>query len=302
MTLCSYRSRVFTCRSPVLMLAAIAVLSGLAGIEECRSQPIDVYEPATWQRPVLIAHRGGVVNDAASENSAAAIRLAAEQGFAMIEVDVRESKDHVPVAFHDGSLLEAAGVDAAIEDLSLEQINSIRHRHTGEGILTLDHVFELCARLDLGVMLDIKTDGSEQFFREIGALVEEHRLTRSAITFSGHPLAIRHLEGSVMFAITEGEEESVRRGEAISLTAKFWFGLPRNLEDEMVEKLQARGALVIPAINIFRYLSDSHMESAREDINRMQSAGVDAFQIDAVYAPLFESDGTESESTPTGAR
>lgn len=288
--------------SRMLVLAAIAGLSGMAGIEEVRSQPINVYEPATWQRPVLIAHRGGVVNDTAPENSAAAIKLAAEQGFAMIEVDVRESRDHVPVAFHDRSLLEATGVDAAIEDLSLQQIDSIRHERTGAEILTLDQVFELCARLDLGVMLDIKTDGSEQFFREIGELLEKHDLSRSAITFSGHPLAVRHLEERVMFAITEDEEESVRRGEAISLTGKFWFGLPRNLEDEMVGKLQARGALVIPAINIFRYPSDNHMESAQEDIIRMQSAGVDAFQIDAVYAPLFESDDPESDGTPTGGR
>jgi len=284
-------------RIRVVLLAVFTALDGTAAAEEAWSQSIDVYAPSTWQRPVLIAHRGGVVNDNASENSAAAIKLAAEQGFAMIEVDVRESKDHVPVAFHDGSLLEAAGVDAAIEELSLEQILSIRHLRTGDEILTLDQVFALCARLELGVMLDIKTDGSEPFFREIGALLEKHDLTRSAITFSGHPLATRHLKGSAMFAITEDEEESVRRGESISLTGKFWFGLPRNLGDEMVEKLQASGALVIPAINTFRYPSDNHMESARADIFRMQSAGVDAFQIDAVYSPLFDSD-----STSTGGR
>lgn len=277
----------------VAVILSGAILVPLAG--DARAQIIDVHDPDSWEGPVLIAHRGGVVTPESAENTAAAVRLAAEQGFRMIEVDVRESKDHVPVAFHDRSLSEAAGVDAAIEELTLEEIRVLRYRHTGQSILTLDQIFELCARLELGVMLDIKSNGSERLFRRIAELIAEHGLTRSAITFSGHPLALQHLEGLVKFAVTEEEEEAARRGEPISLQQKFWFGLPRDIDEETVTVLKERGAVVIPAINIFRYPPENHMNAARADVERMLAAGVDAFQIDGVYRDFFVS---ESRADP----
>lgn len=274
----------------VILVIAFSLTSGIVGVMESRAQPIDVYEPAIWERPVLIAHRGGVITGESSENSAAAVRLAAEHGFDMVEVDVRESKDHVPVAFHDNNMSGDTGVDARIEDLTLEQIETARYRGTGQQILTLDRYLALCARLDLGIMLDIKTDGSERFFRAIAALLERHQLGRSTVTFSRHPMAIQHLKGQVMFTVTEQEEESVRNGETVSLAGKFWFGLPRDISPEMVRKLQSHGALVIPAINILRYPSHKHMELARKAIMQMKSAGVDAYQLDAVYAKFFQTE------------
>jgi glycerophosphoryl diester phosphodiesterase len=53
------------------------------------------------RRPLVIAHRGGVVGPGTPECSLAAIRLAAEQGYDMVEFDVQETADGVPVVFHD---------------------------------------------------------------------------------------------------------------------------------------------------------------------------------------------------------
>lgn len=52
------------------------------------------------RRPILIAHRGGVIAPDAPENSLAAIRLASQRGYDMVELDVVEAKDHVPMLFH----------------------------------------------------------------------------------------------------------------------------------------------------------------------------------------------------------
>ena len=271
----------------VFLLIIFSIAIGGVNVVESRSQPIDVYRPTTWAQPVLIAHRGGVVTAESSENSAAAVRLAAERGFDMVEVDIQASKDHVPVAFHDDSLFDATGIEARIQDLTLDEIKTIRYQDTGQDILSLSQYLELCAQRDLGVMLDIKADGGAQFFRAIASLIERHQLSRSAITISHHPLAIQHLEEQVMFSVTEQEIEQVKRGEAISLEGKFWFGLPRSITSTMVGQLQRRGALVIPAINVFRYPSQQHMKLAKQAIARMKSAGVDAYQIDAVYAKFF---------------
>ena len=59
------------------------------------------------------------------------------------------------------------------------------------------------------------------------------------------------------------------------------------LPSEMVKLLQQNGAYVIPAINTFRYPDEGHYELARKDIQRLNEAGVDGYQIDSVYQPLF---------------
>ena len=55
-------------------------------------------------------------------------------------------------------------------------------------------------------------------------------------------------------------------------------------------RLRQNGAYVIPAINTFRYPENNHYELARKDINRLIQAGVEGFQIDSVYRPLFDSE------------
>lgn len=49
--------------------------------------------------PLILAHRGASAY--APENSLAAFRLALEMGAHILETDVRVSRDHVPVIFHD---------------------------------------------------------------------------------------------------------------------------------------------------------------------------------------------------------
>jgi hypothetical protein len=93
-----------------------------------------------------------------------------------------------------------------------------------------------------------------------------------------------------MLRVTSDEFKRVQQGATIDLRGKYWFGLPQELPDQLVEPLQARGAYVIPAINIFRYPEGNHYELARNDIRRLLQAGVDGFQIDAVYRPLFDSE------------
>jgi len=53
------------------------------------------------RRPLLIAHRGGVITERSPECSLAAIELAAESGYSMVELDVQSSLDGVPIVFHD---------------------------------------------------------------------------------------------------------------------------------------------------------------------------------------------------------
>jgi glycerophosphoryl diester phosphodiesterase len=73
--------------------------------------------------PVLIAHRGGVVGPDLPENSVTALELAAANGYAMVEVDIRMTADEVPVAFLDAHLLEHAGIEGTMATSKLPYIS-----------------------------------------------------------------------------------------------------------------------------------------------------------------------------------
>lgn len=82
------------------------------------------YQPSKW--PQIIAHRGD--SGLAPENTRAAIERAIEMGVDMVEVDVRMTKDGVPVLLH---------------------FERLEHTTTGSGLLA-DHTWEEIERLDAG--------------------------------------------------------------------------------------------------------------------------------------------------------
>ena len=103
------------------------------------------------------------------------------------------------------------------------------------------------------------------------------------MTITQDPLVLECMPSSVLTPVPDEEVERVAVGEERSLVKMFWFGLPGQLLEARIEPLQAAGALVIPAINVFRYPREDHEGLARKDIERLQAADVDGFQIDSIY-------------------
>jgi len=146
------------------------------------------------RKPLLIAHRGGVVSPNAPENSLAAIRLASHSGYHMVELDVREARDHVPMLFHgpgwNDHLFVDCGIDQCLEELTSDELSRITYRLSTQPIARLSDALELCAELHLGVMLDIKTPSpSNQFLKHISESLNRNRLTSSTMALSV-PLSI----------------------------------------------------------------------------------------------------------------
>lgn len=89
------------------------------------------------------AHRG--LHDSKNgipENSMAAFRLAAENGYG-IELDVHLTKDGRLAVIHDNSLLRTAGVDVKAKDLTAEELGQYRLEGTEEKIPFLEEVLPL---------------------------------------------------------------------------------------------------------------------------------------------------------------
>ncbi len=250
---------------------------------------INLHDPASIRarRPLLVAHRGGVIAPDAPENSLAAIRLAAAHGYDMVELDVREARDGEPVLFHGlmgGRLDIDCGVDRAVEELTSQELAAIRYRASDQTIPTLDRALALCRSLRLGVMLDLKPAlPSRPFLQRIAKLVQAHDLGAASVTIEQHPLAREVLAGPVIQRVAEVDFRRVLEGEAVPLQGQFWFGWAAELPDAAVARLQESGAFILVSINSFHYPPHAHATLAGQDIQRLLAAGVEGFQIDSVY-------------------
>ncbi len=272
------------------MRAIILCVSLTVSLVVQSAELIDLYSPESLKAhsPIIVGHRGGAVVEGIPENSLAALRLAAQRGYAMVEVDVRATSDGVPIAFHDSELEEHVGVSGSIESMTYEQVKSLRYLEGDEfSVLTLEESLSEASRLGLGVMLDIKTGQErEDFYYKVAELLQTFGLTRATLTISGHANTRRYLKDSVMQRVSKEDWERVKAGELLDLSGQVWFDWPRYISNEEVAQMQRRGALVVPTINVFHYPQEEHMARAAADIERMREAGVDAYQIDAPYDRL----------------
>lgn len=89
------------------------------------------------------AHRGLFDNkNNAPENSITAFKLAMDNGYG-IELDVRLTKDKIPVVFHDATLKRVSNINKNISDLSYDEIKSINLFGSDEGIPLFTDVLKL---------------------------------------------------------------------------------------------------------------------------------------------------------------
>lgn len=278
-----------------LLLIAVSLITsgGIAEADETRNEGaqslIDFRdrEDLIRRRPILIAHRGGVVNDDVAECSLTAIRLAANHHYDMVELDIRKSLDGIPILFHDSTMQQACGVDGRVADRNASELEKIPYLKGKDRIVTLDTALELCRKLRLGVMLDLKTGRDDpEFLTHLQKLLNKHELLDATICFTASDVTREQLK-SIRFTPTSDEMRRLRAGERLDLRERFWFGLPWNLQPGDLESLRASGALIFPAINTFRYPRDQHYERARQDMLKLLPE-VDGFQMDSVYGPILK--------------
>lgn len=128
------------------------VLNGLYGDKGSEANHLFTI---TYNRPLnkkpfnIMAHRsGGRTSDLlpASENSVEIIKLASRLGATGIEVDVRFTKDSVPVLYHDNTLnlrlIQKNGLTGTLESYTYKQLNALVRLINGEKIPTLEEALE----------------------------------------------------------------------------------------------------------------------------------------------------------------
>ena len=241
--------------------------------------------------PMLIAHRGGVVTESSPECSLAALRLAHEQGYHAVELDVRASSDLEPVWFHDAELNRMTDLRGPVNSYRADVLTRTQITGSDQYIVSLKEVLDICTELGLGVMLDIKQTGSDphpqRYLEQIADLLRQYE-GPPVWLITTDPDICNHFKGLTMPMVNSDQLTMLQSNQTVDLRGHFWFGLPRDLPPDLIERLQDAGAMIIPAINTFRYPADSHVDAARMDVRRLFEAGIDTFQIDSVYKSLFD--------------
>lgn len=130
--------------------------------------------------PKIIGHRGA--KGYAPENTIESVHTAADMGVEWVELDVKLTRDGVPIIFHDETLDRTTNGSGNVADTLYEDIRQLEagswfaDSFAGIKIPTLEEICEVLIELDLGLNLEIKPcPGREKETAEI-ALDELSRM------------------------------------------------------------------------------------------------------------------------------
>ena len=98
-------------------------------------------------------HRGGAPEWLATENSLLAFEFGSAMGLKYFEIDVKLTKDLIPIVFHDEHMYRLTGINEFVKNLTLSQIEEIKYRD-GQSILTID---ELVTRYQ-NILIDLSAN------------------------------------------------------------------------------------------------------------------------------------------------
>lgn len=108
----------------------------------------------------IIAHRGA--SDYHTENTLAAFHTAIQMGVDGIELDVRLTKDGVPVISHDATINRLSNGKGYIHQMTLHELKQFRFQHASlpksepAEIATLEEVFQLIGDEELELHIELK--------------------------------------------------------------------------------------------------------------------------------------------------
>ncbi len=250
---------------------------------------------------ILVAHRGGVVDQERSENSLKAMEEAVRRGYTHVEVDARCTRDGHVVCFHEKNMKSEAGLDADITDLTLAEVKKIILPRSREPIPTFD---EYCARCRgrINLMVDIKGVGDgwlEPYTLEIDQALQRHGLLANAL-FIVNRFPIGNQEKAVAWFLGRAKiswRASLLRTKILQpyepdlARYNFVFNSPVDFTRGEIDGFHRMGLKIIASVNVDHYRGQpvDPLKQGIEDIKRMLDWGVDGLQIDSCYDPwVFE--------------
>jgi glycerophosphoryl diester phosphodiesterase len=162
--------------------------------ESCMPQAaLSLDHPMLLAAPAVlnVAHRGASCS--APENTVAAVHRAADQQADLIEVDVRLSRDGVPILLHDEGLTRTTDARRVFANRAPWHVGDFDHDEllrldagswrssafAGERLATLDEVMDVARVRGLGVLVELKSPRTQASMLPEVAAVVRRQLPRS---------------------------------------------------------------------------------------------------------------------------
>lgn len=144
--------------------------------------PKDVQTPPPYQ-----GHRGYWVTGI-PENTLPAFEESAKRGYSMVEMDVRISKDNIPVVFHDSTLKRLANSNKDVNQCSAAELAEFANIPTLEEILK-------SSTIPRYLNIELKTSSVWEGLLEqkVSDLIKKYKAEKRVLFSSFNPLSLRRM-------------------------------------------------------------------------------------------------------------
>lgn len=232
----------------------------------------------------LIAHRGGIVEGIYNEYDPASIQAAIDQGYYMLEIDVRETKDGVLIVHHDSDFSRFFNDPRTVAELSWEEVSSIKSVKGNYRPLLFEEVLKMCTG-KVKMMIDVKeSNNSPEFYHKLGEQMEKYNMLEGAYFINNE--SIKYFKGEAKFLFRANEAniimEKFENGEDVACNY-FLFDDGAKLTSSLIKMCQAANIAVVPSVNFGHYKNENPMRGAKRDIGFLKECGVTEFQIDSDF-------------------
>jgi len=232
----------------------------------------------------LIAHRGGIVEGKYDEFDPASIQAAIDQGYYMLEIDVRETKDGVFIVHHDPDFERFFNDPRRVDECSWEEVKLIKSAKGNYHPLLFEEVCKMCTG-KVKMMIDVKVSHkSPDFYYKLEEMMEKYNLLEGAYFIDNE--AKKYFWGKVKFLFRAVEAntimENYRKGEDVACHY-FLFDDGAKLTSSLIKMCQSANITVVPSVNFGHYRIENPMRGAKRDIEFLKECGVTQFQIDSDF-------------------
>ncbi|MEV2252549.1 glycerophosphodiester phosphodiesterase [Streptomyces sp. NPDC050147] len=226
-----------------------------------------------------VAHRGDPYR--VRENTLPSLRSAFQRGADAVEIDVRLSRDGVPVLLHDASLKRLWELDRPLSVLSADEVRGL----TEDGVPTLEEA--VAATEGHRLMVDLPDATPESVRAVVGVIADCGAAERVYYCAGARTmLAVRAVDPAAEIALT-WTSLAPPRAAVLDAIKPRWLNYRFSLLNrELVTQVRRQGLLV-----------SAWTPDTKRSMRRLLDIGVDAIttnRIDTLHALRERSDGALS--------
>lgn len=236
------------------------------------------------QNVTAVAHRGDPYR--VRENTLASLRSALRRGADAVEIDVRLTRDGVPVLLHDGTLKRLWEHDRPLLSLSWEEVRGV----TDDGVPTLADA--LAATDGSRVMIDLPGTPDVGAARRVVEAVRESGAQERVYYCAGAPamLAVRAADPSAEIALTRTTLAPPRAG-LLEVIRPRWLNYRFGLVDRALADRVHRGG----------HLLSVWTPDTRRSMRRLLAMGVDSITTNRIDVLCALRDAAARPGAPSRA-